>query len=88
MHTYFNKANYVFLTIHQVGQEVIVHSFDPNTQDTGRWISKAKASLVYRASSRTARESCQDSQSPTVTSSSLLNNKLKASPDSFWLAPQ
>jgi glycerol-3-phosphate cytidylyltransferase-like family protein len=56
MHTYFNKANYVFLTIHQVGQEVIVHSFDPNTQDTGRWISKAKASLVYRASSRTAKK--------------------------------
>ena len=36
--------------------DVVAHAFDPSTWEAegGRWISKFRASLVYRASSRTA----------------------------------
>jgi hypothetical protein len=36
---------------------VVVHAFNPSTweAEAGRWISKFKASLIYRVSSRTAR---------------------------------
>jgi hypothetical protein len=34
---------------------VVVHTFNPSTWETGRWISKFQASLVYTVGSRTAR---------------------------------
>jgi hypothetical protein len=33
---------------------MVVHAFNPNTQEAVRQISEFKASLVYRVSSRTA----------------------------------
>jgi hypothetical protein len=36
-------------------QVVVAHAFNPSTQETGRWISEFKPSLVYRMTFRTAR---------------------------------
>ena len=43
------KEGLVFL------KEEVVHTFNPNSLETGRQTSEIKVSLFYRASSRTAR---------------------------------
>lgn len=38
----------------------MVHSFNPRTRETGRWISEFEASLVYNVSSMIVRATQRD----------------------------